>query len=187
MSEVCRFLVGLKFGKEKLNILKNIWWGEIRLISSPQAASNIVSSCLSNIIHLFTIYNRSNCSHMQTCINDILAATDCQKCLCEVISDPFLCPTAAPWFLIICLIENNLRSPIANYDVKILSFQRYSLPTPQFRAVEGTLLCNTVSRPGSLPPWILRLFAPPMNICHCADPPDGQTVLDRVDLLRRIW
>merc|ERR1712088_428998 len=33
---------------------------------------------------------------IQTCINDILAATDCQKCLCEVISDPFLCPTAAP-------------------------------------------------------------------------------------------
>ena len=33
----------------------------------------------------------------QTCINDILAATDCQKCLCEVIPDLFPCPTAAPW------------------------------------------------------------------------------------------
>ena len=126
MSEVCRFLVGLKIVKEKLNLLKNIWWGEIRLISSPQAAINIVSSCLSNIIHLFTIFNRSNCSHLQTCINDILAATDCQKCLCEVIPDLFPCPTAAPWFLIICLIKNKLRSPCANYYIKILSFQRYS-------------------------------------------------------------
>ena len=104
-NEPLWFLVGLKFGKEKPNLLKNIWWGEIRLISSPKAAIYTVSSCLSNVIHLFTILNRSNCSHMQTCINDILAATDCQKCLCEVISDPFLCPTAAPWFLIICPIK----------------------------------------------------------------------------------
>merc|ERR1712055_789523 len=33
---------------------------------------------------------------IQTCVNDILAATDCQKCLCEVIPDLFPCPTAAP-------------------------------------------------------------------------------------------
>ena len=171
MSEVCRFLVGMKFVKEKLNLLKNIWWGEIRLISSPQAAINVVSCCLSNIIHLFTNFRRINCSHLQTCINDILAATDCQKCLCEVISDPFLCPTAAPWFLIICQIRNNLRSPVANYDVKILSFQRYSLPTPQFRAVEGTLLCNTVSRPGSLPPMNTPPICPSYEYLPLRRPP----------------
>merc|ERR1711971_1437258 len=32
---------------------------------------------------------------IQTCITDILAATDCQKCLCEIISDPFICPPSA--------------------------------------------------------------------------------------------
>merc|ERR1712179_815945 len=32
----------------------------------------------------------SNMDDIMTCINDILAATDCQKCICDVI--PFLCP-----------------------------------------------------------------------------------------------
>merc|ERR1712179_256939 len=31
----------------------------------------------------------SNMDDIMTCINDILAATDCQKCICDVI--PFLC------------------------------------------------------------------------------------------------
>ena len=49
MSEVCGFLMGLKFGKEKLNLLvikdEEYLVGEIRLQASLQAAINIVSSC----------------------------------------------------------------------------------------------------------------------------------------------
>ena len=60
------------------------------------------------------------------------------------------------------------------------------------RPVQGTHLCITVTRPSSLAPWI------PFPICHpyeylpllaptSSSRRDGQSLLGRVDLLRRIW